>query len=91
MVETAVDVIITMNTRGIVQSANSALTDLLGYKPEELIGQNIKMLMPEKYSTKHDGYLQHYADTGDRKVIGIGRFCKAIPNLGNIFQSYYPS
>ncbi|WP_299459258.1 PAS domain S-box protein [uncultured Microscilla sp.] len=88
VLNTAIDVIITMNRQGIVQTANPAVTSLFGYKPEEVIGQNIKMLMPHKYASEHDGYLQHYANTGEKKIIGIGRKVEAQKKDGTVFDAY---
>jgi PAS domain S-box-containing protein len=88
VLNTAIDVIITMNKRGIVQSVNPALSKLFGYEPEEVIGQNIKMLMPHKYASEHDGYLRNYAETGHRKIIGIGRQVEAQHKDGTVFDAY---
>lgn len=71
--ETTVDGIIVIDTAGVIEIANDAATRLFGYSEEEMIGQNIKMLMPSPYCDEHDAYLQHYLQTGVRKIIGIGR------------------
>ncbi|MCC6580210.1 MAG: PAS domain S-box protein [Phycisphaeraceae bacterium] len=73
VVNTAIDAIITMNERGIIESVNPAVTNIFGYKPNELIGQNISVLMPDPYRQEHDGYLARYLQTGERRIIGIGR------------------
>ena len=69
----AVEAIITIDAAGIIESANPATQKLFGYLDAELIGQNVKMLMPEPYSSEHDGYLHHHLTTSERKIIGIGR------------------
>ncbi len=71
--ETAVDGMILIDHHGIVQHFNPASVDLFGYKTEEVIGQNVKMLMPEHYAHEHDQYLSNYQQTGEAKIIGIGR------------------
>jgi two-component system, LuxR family, sensor kinase FixL len=73
IVETTVDAIITIDARGTVESFNNAAQQIFGYDPHEVIGQNVKMLMPSPYHEEHDGYIQSYHDTGRRNIIGIGR------------------
>jgi two-component system, LuxR family, sensor kinase FixL len=70
---TMLDGLITIDEHGTVQTFNPAATRIFTYTPEEVIGHNVKMLMPEPYYTGHDGYLSHYMKTGEKKVIGIGR------------------
>lgn len=88
VLETALDVIITMNNQGIVQSVNPAVSKLFGYEPKEVVGQNIKMLMPHKYASEHDGYLRNYSETRKRKIIGIGRQVEAQHKDGTVFDAY---
>ena len=73
ILETAVDVIITIDERGIVESVNPALEKVFGYTPEEVLGQNVKMLMSAPFRQEHDSYLASYLRGGQRKIIGIGR------------------
>lgn len=73
LVETAVDGIITINEQGIVESFNPASERLFGYPADEVIGKNVKMLMPPPHHEKHDEYIQAYLSTGEKKIIGIGR------------------
>lgn len=73
ILDAAVEAIITIDQQGICESANNAVEKMFGYSASELIGQNISILMPEPYSSEHDGYLKRYLDTGVRKIIGIGR------------------
>ena len=72
ILDSAIDSIITINSFGTLQSINPAGEKMFGYKEKELVGKNIKILMPEPYKSEHDGYLANYRETGKRKVIGAG-------------------
>lgn len=85
VVETAVDAIITIDERGIIDSFNPAAERLFGHARGEALGKNVSMLMPAPYREAHDGYLQHYAATGERRVIGIGREVMAQRRDGSTF------
>ncbi|NND96763.1 MAG: PAS domain S-box protein [Pirellulaceae bacterium] len=73
ILDTAVDAIIVIDGDGIMQSVNPATQTMFGYEPGEMIGQNVKMLMPSPDRQQHDGYLTKYHKTRDPKIIGIGR------------------
>lgn len=85
IVETVPDGIITISKKGIIETVNPAVLKMFGYEASELLGQNVKILMPEPYHAEHDGYLEHYHDTGEKKVIGIGREVRAQRKDGSIF------
>ncbi|QDU79465.1 Sensory/regulatory protein RpfC [Polystyrenella longa] len=86
ILETAVDAVIMINQFGIVSDFNPAAERMFGYQPEEVVGQNIKMLMPSPYQEQHDGYLHNYMSTGEKKVIGIGREVQAKRKDGSVFD-----
>ena len=73
MLRSAVDAIISIDQTGLIESINPATETLFGYSAAELIGQNVKILMPEPYRSQHDGYIRQYRHTGQRRIIGIGR------------------
>ena len=73
ILDNIVDGVITIDERGTIQSVNRATQEIFGYQAKELIGQNVRMLMPAPYHHEHDGYIANYLRTGEKKVIGIGR------------------
>ena len=85
IVNTAVDGIITADSRGIITSFNPAAEKVFGYRAEELIGKNLKILMPSPYMEEHDTYLANYLQTGKRKIIGKGREAVAQRKDGTTF------
>lgn len=79
------DSIVTISNKGIIRSANRIVEKIFGYTPIELIGKNVSMLMPEPFATRHDKYMSNYLETGDAKIIGIGRELPAMKKDGSIF------
>lgn len=85
VISTAVDGIIIINRRGLVQMMNQAAQKLFGYDEAEVINHNIKMLMPEPHRTKHDTYLHNYHQTSQARIIGIGREVDGQKKDGTLF------
>lgn len=84
ILDTAVDAIIVVDGHGELEAFNHAAERIFGYSAEEVIGQNIRMLMPETEQSAHDSYLQAYRETGVKKIIGIGREVRGRRKDGSI-------
>lgn len=79
------DGLVIINEAGIVQSINPAVKEMFQYEPQEVIGKNVSMLMPEPYRKEHDEYIQNYVKTGKAKIIGIGREVSGEKKDGSVF------
>ena len=88
VINTAVDGIIVIDDAGRMLLFNRAAEALFGYAPQEVLGRNISMLMPEPYRSHHDGYMQRYMATGEKRIIGIGREVTAQRKDGSTFPMY---
>ena len=84
VVDTAVDAIIMINGQGLIQSFNGAAEQMLGWRADEVVGRNIKMLMPNPYQDEHDGYLHHHLSTGEKRIIGKAREVTAMRKDGSL-------
>ncbi len=85
IVNNTVDGLITINEKGDIETFNKACENIFGYSAEEVIGRNVKILMPDPYRVEHDGYLQNYHNTGEKKIIGIGREVEGQRKDGSTF------
>jgi PAS domain S-box-containing protein len=85
LVRNTPDAVITMDEAGHIRSFNPAAESMFGYTPQEAIGHNIKMLMPEPYHSEHDGYLGNYRRTGEQRIIGTTRMVSGRRKSGVVF------
>jgi two-component system CheB/CheR fusion protein len=87
ILDTAMDAIITIDQRGIIQSVNAAAERMFGYTIAEMVGQNVTMLMASPHRDTHDGYLARYLQTGEKHIIGISREVEARRKDGRVFPT----
>ncbi|MCB1221159.1 MAG: PAS domain S-box protein [Planctomycetales bacterium] len=73
VLDNAAEAIITINEIGVIQDFNLAAVDMFGYTRDEVIGNNVSMLMPQRTAIEHDSYIDAHLSTGVSKIIGIGR------------------
>jgi PAS domain S-box-containing protein len=85
ILNTATDAVVTIDRRGIIEGVNPAAERLFGYRGSEMVGQNVKLLMPSPYREHHDEYLARYFRTGEARIIGIGREVLARRRDGTVF------
>ena len=73
ILDNMLDAVISINGKGKILSVNNSAEKLFGYSEAEILGKNIKCLMPDEIAFKHDGYLQHYLKTGEKKIVDSTR------------------
>jgi two-component system sensor kinase FixL len=79
------DAMIVIDERGLIESFSPSAETMFGYAAREVIGQNVKLLMPTPYREQHDAYLDRYRTTGERRIIGIGRVVTGQRKDGSTF------
>lgn len=82
---TVPDAMIVIDEHGRISSFSSAAERLFGYEEKELLGANVSCLMPSPDRERHDGYLQQYRTTGEKRIIGIGRIVTGQRRDGTTF------
>ncbi|MCH7686978.1 MAG: PAS domain S-box protein, partial [Planctomycetes bacterium] len=85
ILEAAVDGFITIDERGIIESANPAVEHMFGYTADELIGRNVNLLIPEPHRREHDQYISNYLHTSQPRIIGIDREIVGQRRDGTVF------
>ncbi len=88
ILNTAVDAIITIDWQGTIKSVNPATERMFGYRKDEIIGCNVKILMPAPYRDEHDEYIARYLKTHEPHIIGIGREVTARRKDGSVFPAH---
>lgn len=85
IIENAIDGIITIDERGLIESVNPSACKLFGYEESEIYGKNVSVLMPNPHKKQHDGYISRYQHTGVPHIIGIGREVEGLRKDGSVF------
>jgi two-component system, LuxR family, sensor kinase FixL len=85
ILDTVPEAMIVIDEHGLMHSFSSAAQRLFGYRADEVIGKNIKMMMPAPYRDNHDAYLERYLRTGEKRIIGIGRLVVGERKDGSTF------
>ena len=85
ILDTVPEAMIVIDSRGVIRSFSAAAVRLFGWTPEETIGRNVSILMPQPYRAQHDSYLERYLGTGERRIIGIGRIVVGERRDGSTF------
>lgn len=88
ILDTAVDAIIMTDEAGIIETFNRAASKLFGFRQGEIIGKSVTLLMPEPHRSRHDEYMRHYMETGEKRIIGIGRELEARDQSGRRIPIY---
>ncbi len=87
ILDTAIEAIIVINERGIIESANAMASRMFGWTNEEMVGQNVRMLMPNPDRDAHDGYIRRFTETGEARIIGHSREVMALRKNGATFPA----
>ena len=85
ILDTVPDAMIVIDNRGHIERFSRAAERMFGYEASEVMGRNVSMLMPSPYREEHDGYLERYKRTGEKRIIGIGRLVVAQRKDGSTF------
>lgn len=85
VMDSVLEGIITIDANGTVRSINSAAQKMFGYAEPEIVGQNVRVLMPEPHASRHDTYVGSYLKTGEKRIIGVGRQVEGRRRDGSTF------
>ncbi|HEY1452639.1 MAG TPA: PAS domain S-box protein [Roseiarcus sp.] len=85
ILDTVPEAMIVIDENGVITSFSAAAAILFGYQPEEVVGRNVRMLMPEPYHEEHDAYIGRYLRTGEARIIGYGRVVTGLNKDGATF------
>jgi PAS domain S-box-containing protein len=85
LLDAAADAVVVSDAEGCILRANAAAEALFGHAPGALEGQGVEVLMPRAYAERHAGFMRHHLETGERRIIGIGREVEGRRADGSVF------
>ena len=85
VIDTVADGLVIIDRQGLIKAFNPACERVFGYGAAEVMGRNVRMLMPPPYREEHDGFLQHYRETGQKRMIGVSREVQGRRKDGTVF------
>lgn len=85
IIDNMADGLIAIDVNGIVESFNASASQIFGFLPEEVLGKNVTILMPEPHASHHDAYLRYHQDTGEQRIIGLPREVEGRRKNGSLF------
>ena len=85
IIDAAVDGIIVIDSAGRIEAFNAAAERMFDYAETDVLGKNVSILMPEPHRGKHDSYIRHHLETGENRIIGIGRAVNGVRRDGGVF------
>lgn len=85
IVDTVPEAMVVTDAMGVIRSFSTAAERLFGYAADQAIGRNVRILMPEPMRSEHDGYLDRYRRTGERRIIGTTRIVTGQRRDGTTF------
>jgi len=85
ILDTVPEAMVVIDDRGVITSFSTAAAQLFGYTPDEVVGENVEILMPQPFRGEHDGYMNRYMRTGEARIIGYGRVVTGLHKSGTTF------
>ncbi|RYE64452.1 MAG: PAS domain-containing sensor histidine kinase [Oxalobacteraceae bacterium] len=85
ILNTIPDAMILIDDKGVIRAFSPTAERLFGWSVDQAVGQNVSILMPAPHREAHDGYLQRYYRTGERRIIGLGRIVVGQRRDGSTF------
>src|SRR5512147_411950 len=88
LLDAAVDAVVMIDHRGTITVFNRSAERLFGYSAAEVVGSNVRVLMPDPWRAEHDSYLERYGRTKIPHIIGVGREVEGQRKDGSRFPAF---